>query len=535
MKALKEKRLSLRSLLRGGLVILSLFAIALAIGCNSSTEPDPVPTDPSGNTVAPTGPYVLSINILTQPTSYSIQGDRPNLTGLVVEVLWSDTKVEIVDSKWSEKLSITPEFCDVPSTQQGNASKIPIDPVGGFNVAYIGHTECVNQNLKLPYVVKIDGVTAGTPTKQDWYSDDRPDLTGLEYTLIINQGWYTKAYDDAAAATKAGEPMPLTTKVVKATANYPPVNLADVADKKVEIAIGKGTATEQKATFTISNYYVATGIDIIPGVWDTVDIFDDDVSTFFNDNGTIKASGVYDKLKAAGVGFKVYYNEKADLFRNLTIDQFRRNNAWYKGVDLADDTLWLGVGVVGVGAGTRQETYGTFPGTMILAYNTEDETWRVDLEYAPISKRVPSSASTIAVNIPVLVFQELVTPVAMKPGSNEPVITGRGVASTLSKEEMAAINNRWKLEGSYGSGGTPVYKAITITDSMIYLGQATGNAGLAAASGQIKVSVASGYNGQTNNGVGADAVADGYQLPLFYRGQRITGEDTITTSVINKE
>jgi len=457
-----------------------------------------------------------------------------------VEVLWSDTKVEIVDSKWSEKLSITPEFCDVPSTQQGNASKIPIDPVGGFNVAYIGHTECVNQNLKLPYVVKIDGVTAGTPTKQDWYSDDRPDLTGLEYTLIINQGWYTKAYDDAAAATKAGEPMPLTTKVVKATANYPPVNLADVADKKVEIAIGKGTATEQKATFTISNYYVATGIDIIPGVWDTVDIFDDDVSTFFNDNGTIKASGVYDKLKAAGVGFKVYYNEKADLFRNLTIDQFRRNNAWYKGVDLADDTLWLGVGVVGVGAGTRQETYGTFPGTMILAYNTEDETWRVDLEYAPISKRVPSSASTIAVNIPVLVFQELQDTPQKYPGSNTPTLTSK-TSGTLDASDIDKINRRWYLVGNYGEGRVPVTKKIKITADMIYKGyyaapitvNGAGNGWAVASSGtDVTISVKGGYNGTASNAVASGLTARDYWLPVYYRvGAYLTGEDGILIDV----
>jgi len=98
MKALKEKRVSLRSLFRRSLVILSLFALAFAVASCSSdsgsgnTDPTEVPTGP----VEPTEPpvkaavAVQSITVLAHPKVPSFEGAYPDLTGLKVMVKWTD-------------------------------------------------------------------------------------------------------------------------------------------------------------------------------------------------------------------------------------------------------------------------------------------------------------------------------------------------------------------------------------------------------------------------------------------------------------
>jgi len=80
MKALKEKRISLRSLWRRGLVILSLFALVFA-SCGSSSSDDS------------SGPQINGIKVLTGPTNGQYYGKKVDLTGVTLEVKTSDGKV----------------------------------------------------------------------------------------------------------------------------------------------------------------------------------------------------------------------------------------------------------------------------------------------------------------------------------------------------------------------------------------------------------------------------------------------------------
>ena len=78
MKALKEKRISLRSLWRRGLVILSLFALVFAsCGDSSSDEPS-------------SGPRVVSISIVDGPANNQYYGKPVDKTGVSLWVKYSD-------------------------------------------------------------------------------------------------------------------------------------------------------------------------------------------------------------------------------------------------------------------------------------------------------------------------------------------------------------------------------------------------------------------------------------------------------------
>jgi len=97
MKALKEKRVSLRSLFRRSLVILSVLALAFAAaGCSSSTDgggelPTSGTEQPTNGTSGPSLPgmeWVSDMQVIDHPGKPSFEGARPELDGLKVMVTW---------------------------------------------------------------------------------------------------------------------------------------------------------------------------------------------------------------------------------------------------------------------------------------------------------------------------------------------------------------------------------------------------------------------------------------------------------------
>ena len=91
MKALKEKRVSLRSLFRRSLVILSLLALAFA-SCSDSGGSDSTPSTPtpSNPPIEPPAKTVASMRVIEHPYLPSYEGAYPDLTGLKVQIFWSD-------------------------------------------------------------------------------------------------------------------------------------------------------------------------------------------------------------------------------------------------------------------------------------------------------------------------------------------------------------------------------------------------------------------------------------------------------------
>jgi len=82
MKALKEKRISLRSLWRRGLVILSLFALVFASCSDSDSE--------STETVTVGGPTVYRVEIIKGPDNDQFYGKPVDLTGVELRLFYSN-------------------------------------------------------------------------------------------------------------------------------------------------------------------------------------------------------------------------------------------------------------------------------------------------------------------------------------------------------------------------------------------------------------------------------------------------------------
>ena len=105
MKALKEKRISLRSLWRMGLVILSVFALAFT-ACGGSSNDD---TFGGGGQIA--GGLPVSMRIVQDPTAFGgivYEGLPVDLSGIVVELTMSDGSRQTIRD--SRRFSVSPSI-----------------------------------------------------------------------------------------------------------------------------------------------------------------------------------------------------------------------------------------------------------------------------------------------------------------------------------------------------------------------------------------------------------------------------------------
>jgi hypothetical protein len=189
MKALKEKRNSLRSLWRRSLVILSLFALVFA-ACGSSDSADPV--DPNGPGGGPPPPpaarYVEAIRIINAPTAVSYVGFPANLDGIIAEVRWSDGRFEVVRDAsqfmtWpyiltnneasvtgAANLLLTPNQISV-LTDYSKSDKISV-----FHVS----NRTVEAKVDLPAVIPVNRLhLTGAATKRAYFEDEWPDYAGV--------------------------------------------------------------------------------------------------------------------------------------------------------------------------------------------------------------------------------------------------------------------------------------------------------------------------------------------------------------------
>jgi len=177
MKALKEKRISLRSLWRRGLVILSLFALILAVGCSDSDESG---TDGGGGggTVTNSGKTIVGYTIIDRPaceneTQY--EGWPIKLDGIKVKVLYDDrTWEDITDTS---RLYVSPP--------RYRNKEWP----GNYTVR-LTNNAAVNQIdtyawLNFPLGIKnaIEFHWTGSIPKDTYFSDDIPTFSGLSLEI----------------------------------------------------------------------------------------------------------------------------------------------------------------------------------------------------------------------------------------------------------------------------------------------------------------------------------------------------------------
>jgi len=348
MKALKEKRLSLRSFLRGGIVILSLLALAFAIvACNTSGGDEPDTTNPPGTTpVTPTDAppietepprYALSIELITKPSGDSYQGQTPNLSGIKLRVLWSNSPVaeyyDGVTEMQAAGLQVSPARCD----KAGKAAET-------FHIYAqgTGSKESDGFTLNVIPIYKLDL----TGSYKWYYGKNIPDWTGVTakalyaYDKDASGADADYKYNDSSWATMTEPYAYSELKDLPLDASYPPYYLS--ADgKKVSIAIwktaeptppitatnwlptvnatyGRMAQTTGTITSVIDFRYVAGSGKNVDDWWDYEDhwaVQSDKDKTFkyaqLGQNATV-SKNLFNKMKAAKLTFQVLYPDGSD-------------------------------------------------------------------------------------------------------------------------------------------------------------------------------------------------------------------------------
>jgi hypothetical protein len=157
MKALKEKRINLRSLWRRSLVILSLLALAFT-ACGGSDDADDRPNP------------VVELRVTGTPNGPSYQGLAPRLDGVTVTARYRDGSTRVVPLR---ETLIGPEFIygTVPGAGTGDWTWVP------------------NRNVTVMY----GGVTANytIPASVRVYAIVRTSLTVTGDTTIFNDAFFT--------------------------------------------------------------------------------------------------------------------------------------------------------------------------------------------------------------------------------------------------------------------------------------------------------------------------------------------------------
>jgi hypothetical protein len=187
MKAFKEKRIRFRSLLRGGLVILSLMALAFASCGDSGSDDDGVPYAPVK--------AITSISVLQYPSEIGgtvYEGLNIDLTGIRVIVRYVDGDVAYVTDP--RKLVIIPPIYDGTFlTPYGGAGSRTWSTDQDYRLSYHENGQIfsavlegtqMNANIKLLENIHVTGEL----TKQNYLVDETPDFKG-----IMVEGVYTES------------------------------------------------------------------------------------------------------------------------------------------------------------------------------------------------------------------------------------------------------------------------------------------------------------------------------------------------------
>ena len=179
MKALKEKRISLRSLWRMGLVVLSVFALAF-VACGDSDSGEPSGTGP-GQGANVSGPVPQAISVATQPIGGSgptasgspvHEGQDIVLAGITLNVLDSEGKT--TTSSDTSKMHVVPSIYDARYNQ--------------YTLYYTDKNTTVSTQLYFNNIRKLITLNVtGQMVKQEYLIDEVPDYTGLTVEGVYSE------------------------------------------------------------------------------------------------------------------------------------------------------------------------------------------------------------------------------------------------------------------------------------------------------------------------------------------------------------
>jgi len=566
MKALKEKRLSLRSLIRGGLVILSLFALVFAIGCNTSSDPDPGPgpgpgTDP---TTAPVVPYVTGISVMGKPTNPSFQGLAPDLTGVTAQVIWSNsTQAQYINGEDLAKNGFyATSYCDIP----GDDTVVP-----QVQIAHKG-SQVLSNKITLPGVVSL--VTGGltfTGSGLDWYADQRPDFAKLglsgRYEWIVDDvtgevlEWGNTAL---TSPVPAGQTKKAASYPIPITDGYPAMDKTNVVKSQlIKVGIGEdntvtvgqpgwiydgGVATSTPSTgkgykhyaeVTIGKYYWVHSIEFASPEGDFY-AFDDD--TDLNDQNVDvndplsnkKGNNVkLAKVKASKLRFNVRYSDGTTVTAAKTIswNDFYANVGYTLGKEPPSDYLFPFAGAMKYAPAAPNN--GNVPDT--LAIDDESLAWDFQLRYVPIEYGDPNYTTyrgIVSVPLPVYAFEGLnpatpKTTIRLMVMYNAVADSMDNLMEDTDRQLIDAINDTWELRGNYERNGDIKTKPLKFTADMFNKANvaiASGNKVLLSNPAMVtEVGTLSGVASSGTKYVLANG--KGFILPFKYNTEQLDSED----------
>jgi hypothetical protein len=430
---------------------------------------------------------------LTQPINESYQGLPPDLTGLTVEVVFSDSSTPVIlregDERWNNLLTVPP-YCDVAYVNAGT----PGDPstyglgndYGSSSVAltYKGSNVVSSNDLKIPMVVKADGVqvTRKNDAQVNWPSDSRPDFKNLQYNVYFENG-----YLGLGTKSIKGQPNKMKTEYYEMTSTYPHVDYGEAFEegvgrsKKITVFVGPEAGTKVDtvpkggATFTsmeasyqnnrvetpvmIDNYYQIAGIT--PNGPASGVFYDDDVPRFYKLDANGKPTSdldpdkVYKELVLAGVTFTVSYFPTSDGKtyppRTITMQDFRDNSNWYarQVAKKPDGSTYVHNMVPtsdekDVRGGKDADGYDIYQVLITGKDSEDDDVWRIGLDYAPLTYNQHGSTTVTWVKVPIYTFAGELEVTPSVQGTGNPLI--KSFAGTKSVTPAPITDTRQNLD-----------------------------------------------------------------------------------------
>jgi len=297
MKALKEKRVSLRSLFRRSLVILSLLALAFAVAsCSSDSGGSEGPSGPTGSTdptgPEPTGKYVKDLVVLKHPNMYSFEGAAPNLSGLQVAVYWSDNTMTIDEP--ASSFYILPPVAKLPGRDGTGtmSSCTAVSDFGAYYLYYDGASAAKPANIYIPAVVALawDG-TASTLTGTNTTNEPKISMSGkipavyedqlpFDASKVTMKAYYTALPASSIDPDHDGSYMGVTTGLPN-DYGYPGLKWDAVTAGEKEVPVTSHPTAWDVKRATTSTADIDSKLAYIPVLeFDTVS-FDADVGAFY--------------------------------------------------------------------------------------------------------------------------------------------------------------------------------------------------------------------------------------------------------------
>jgi len=516
MKALKEKRVSLRSFLRRGLVILSLFALVFASCSESGGEEGG--SDPTGGQPTTTPPRkVDSVRLLSNPVNHSFQGARIDLRGIQLEIKYSDSSdpvyIRTVEGgEWDKPETfviegieywenLNPQFCDVPSYQgvdkTGLDSAAATYAAGGaiskdVDLYYTGFNTAIK--VKVPHVVPVDKIELSQPPSRVLYADVRPEFEKAQFDLVLEHEWVAYVNGKLIPDQKPYRVRQYMTDV------YPVVDYTNASNKTLKVSIGTGTS-QRSTTWLLDNYYEVYQVLFRKGSADWTKggkyngFYDDDIDVFFDPSvvtatgiaaGTVSAdpTRVLPELRKTGIEFDVYY-VGLDQPKTITLDQFIGNARWYsqqRGIDISSDAYMreMVVGTTGLKVADSSDVYILRLGE---ADPDDENMWEIWLDYAPWILNKQANVNRVIVPVQVFGWEGDIQAELKKVGGsfvNNPVLDAKQAERQLStgstpyeRDELEAIAASWTLTASYSNGELskqPSRKPVKLTERIFYDG-----------------------------------------------------------------